>query len=94
MAPGDDNVHYQGTERMINELVSAEQVGGCHGVPEPDATRISEGQGTTLHIYSLLTRYLMTEPADKGALRTDAVRQAMLRGVPPLHLMERGTGVR
>jgi dipeptidyl-peptidase-4 len=55
---GDDNVHYQGTERLVNRLVEL-------GKPfdlmvYPNRTHcICEGQGTTRHIYGLLTRYLV-----------------------------------
>jgi len=54
---GDDNVHYQGTERLVNALVAA-------GKPfqlmvYPNRTHgIYEGEGTTLHVFSLLTRFL------------------------------------
>ena len=34
---GDDNVHYQGTERLINRLVVLEQAVRLHGLPEPHA---------------------------------------------------------
>ena len=56
---GDDNVHYQGTERLVNRLVEL-------GKPfdmmvYPNRTHcICEGEGTTVHVYSLLTRYLFT----------------------------------
>ncbi|NJD10557.1 MAG: S9 family peptidase [Gemmatimonadetes bacterium] len=55
---GDDNVHYQGTERLINRLV---ELGKPFDVMVyPNRTHaISEGRGTTLHLYSLLTRYLL-----------------------------------
>ena len=56
---GDDNVHYQGTELLINRLVELgkpfdfmEYPGRTHG--------LSEGPGTHFHLYSLLTRYLET----------------------------------
>jgi dipeptidyl-peptidase-4 len=55
---GDDNVHYQGTERLVNRLVEL-------GKPfdlmvYPNRTHcICEGEGTTRHIYTLLTRYLV-----------------------------------
>jgi dipeptidyl-peptidase-4 len=55
---GDDNVHYQGTEALINELVK-------HGKPftmmaYPNRTHgIFEGPGTTRHLYGLLTQFLM-----------------------------------
>ncbi|MDR3692167.1 MAG: S9 family peptidase [Fimbriimonas sp.] len=56
---GDDNVHYQGTERLVNELVA-------DGKPfqmmvYPNRTHaISEGTGTTRHLYELLIRFLTT----------------------------------
>ena len=55
---GDDNVHYQGTERLVNRLV---ELGKPFDVMVyPNRTHgISEGKGTTLHLYSLLTRYLL-----------------------------------
>lgn len=54
---GDDNVHYQGTERMINELVRLNKPVDVMVYPNRSHS-ISEGPGTRLHIYSLLTRYL------------------------------------
>jgi len=56
---GDDNVHYQGTERMINELVRLNKPFDVMVYPNRTHS-IREGPGTTLHVYSLLTRYLMT----------------------------------
>jgi dipeptidyl-peptidase-4 len=53
---GDDNVHYQGTERLVNRLVEL-------GKPfdlmvYPNRTHgISEGAGTSLHVQSLIARY-------------------------------------
>lgn len=56
---GDDNVHYQNQEALINALVAA---GKQFSMMEyPNRTHgISEGQGTTLHLYTLLTRFLET----------------------------------
>ncbi|MFH1764744.1 MAG: S9 family peptidase [Gemmatimonadota bacterium] len=55
---GDDNVHYQGTEALINRLIEAGKPFDM--MDYPNRTHgISEGAGTTLHVYSLLTRYLM-----------------------------------
>ena len=53
---GDDNVHFQGTERSINRLV---ELGKAFDfMPYPNRTHaISEGNGTTLHVYSLIARY-------------------------------------
>lgn len=56
---GDDNVHYQGMEMLVDELVA-------HGKPftmmaYPNRSHgIGEGPGTTRHLYALLTRYLHT----------------------------------
>ncbi|MEP6999813.1 MAG: DPP IV N-terminal domain-containing protein [bacterium] len=56
---GDDNVHYQGTERLVNKLVELGKQFDM--MVYPNRTHcICEGAGTTLHVYSLLTRYLLT----------------------------------
>lgn len=56
---GDDNVHYQGTERLVNRLVSLGKQFDMMVYPNRSHC-ICEGAGTTLHVYSLLTRYLLT----------------------------------
>ncbi|MDQ3472105.1 MAG: DPP IV N-terminal domain-containing protein [Acidobacteriota bacterium] len=54
---GDDNVHYQGTEALVNALVAANKPFTI--MPYPNRSHgIFEGPGTTKHLYSLLTRYL------------------------------------
>ncbi len=54
---GDDNVHYQGTERLINALIEAGK--GFTVMPYPNRSHgIFEGRGTTLHVYTTLTDYL------------------------------------
>ncbi|HKW10464.1 MAG TPA: prolyl oligopeptidase family serine peptidase, partial [Gemmatimonadaceae bacterium] len=54
---GDDNVHYQNSERVVNALVTANKP--FQLMVYPNRTHcICEGQGTTMHLYSLLTRYL------------------------------------
>ncbi|HEY2852952.1 MAG TPA: S9 family peptidase [Gemmatimonadaceae bacterium] len=54
---GDDNVHYQNSETLINALVAAGKP--FQMMDYPNRTHcICEGRGTTLHLYSLLTRYL------------------------------------
>ncbi|MFL5494116.1 MAG: prolyl oligopeptidase family serine peptidase, partial [Gemmatimonadales bacterium] len=54
---GDDNVHYQGTERLVNALVAANRPFTM--MVYPNRTHcICEGDRTTLHLFSLLTRYL------------------------------------
>jgi dipeptidyl-peptidase-4 len=54
---GDDNVHFQGSERLINALVAANRPFTLMVYPNRSHC-ICEGRGTTLHIYSLLTRFL------------------------------------
>lgn len=55
---GDDNVHYQGTERLVNELVKNNKQ--FQLMVYPNRTHgIFEGEGTTVHLFSLLTRYLL-----------------------------------
>ena len=62
---GDDNVHFQGSERLINALVAANRP--FQLMVYPNRTHcICEGDGTSLHLYSLLTRYL-TEHLPAGA---------------------------
>lgn len=54
---GDDNVHYQNTETLVNALVAADKP--FQMMDYPNRTHcICERRGTTLHLYSLLTRYL------------------------------------
>ncbi|NOT07313.1 MAG: S9 family peptidase, partial [Gemmatimonadales bacterium] len=55
---GDDNVHFQGTERLANRLVQLGKPFDYMAYPNRSHC-ICEGAGTTLHVYSLLTRYLM-----------------------------------
>ncbi|HET7464544.1 MAG TPA: S9 family peptidase [Longimicrobium sp.] len=54
---GDDNVHYQGTERLVNRLVELGKPFDLMVYPNRSHC-ICEGDGTTLHLFSLLTRYL------------------------------------
>ena len=54
---GDDNCHYQGTERLMNELIAHNKPFSV--MPYPGRSHsISEGRNTTWHLYSLLTNYL------------------------------------
>jgi len=54
---GDDNVHYQGTEVLINKLIELNKP--FQMMAYPNRTHgIFEGENTTLHLYSLLTKYL------------------------------------
>jgi len=54
---GDDNVHYQGTETLIDALVAAGKPFTI--MPYPNRSHsLSEGTGTTRHLFELLTRFL------------------------------------
>jgi len=53
----DDNVHYQGTERLVNRLIELGK--RFDMMVYPNRTHaIREGEGTQVHIYSLIARYL------------------------------------
>jgi len=54
---GDDNVHYKGTEELINELVKYDKK--FQVMVYPNRTHaIREGEGTSLHLSHLFTDYL------------------------------------
>jgi dipeptidyl-peptidase-4 len=65
---GDDNVHYQGTEQLVNALVARNKPFTMMSYPNR-THNISEGPGTTVHLYNLLTRYL-TEHLQAGGRTT------------------------
>jgi dipeptidyl-peptidase-4 len=54
---GDDNVHYQNTEALVNELVKAGKQFDLMVYPNR-SHGIYEGAGTRKHLYSLLTDFL------------------------------------
>jgi dipeptidyl-peptidase-4 len=54
---GDDNVHYQSFEMLVNELIANEKAFTMMSYPNR-THGISEGKGTTMHLYTLLTSYL------------------------------------
>jgi dipeptidyl-peptidase-4 len=54
---GDDNVHFQGTEEMINRLVELGKPFDFMDYPNRTHA-ISEGKGTSVHVFSLIARYL------------------------------------
>ena len=54
---GDDNVHYQNAEVVINELIKHNRPFDMMSYPNRTHA-IREGDNTSLHLYSLLTRYL------------------------------------
>jgi dipeptidyl-peptidase 4 len=54
---GDDNVHYQNAEMLINELIKNKKI--FQFMPYPNRTHgISEGEGTSEHLQALYTDYL------------------------------------
>lgn len=56
---GDDNVHYQNAEMLINELVKYNKQ--FQFMPYPNRTHgINEGEGTTKHLKTMFTNYLKT----------------------------------
>ncbi len=62
---GDDNVHYQGSEALVNALIAANKQFSM--MPYPNRSHgIYEGPGTSRHLFNLLTKYL-TEKLPAGA---------------------------
>jgi dipeptidyl-peptidase-4 len=54
---GDDNVHFQGSEKLVNRLIALEKP--FEFMDYPNRTHaIREGEGTSLHLHSLLARFL------------------------------------
>ena len=65
---GDDNVHFQGTELLINRLVELGKPFDFMDYPNRTHS-ISEGKGTSFHIYSLIARYLEEHVPPGGVAR-------------------------
>jgi dipeptidyl-peptidase 4 len=55
---GDDNVHYQGSERLVDRLVALGKPFDLMVYPNRTHS-ISEGAGTTPHVYQLIARYFL-----------------------------------
>ena len=54
---GDDNVHYQGTEALVNALIAANKQ--FQTMPYPNRSHgIYEGPGTMRHLFGLFTRFI------------------------------------
>jgi dipeptidyl-peptidase-4 len=54
---GDDNVHYQNAEMLVNELIKYNKT--FQFMPYPNRSHsISEGDGTQAHLRTLYTNYL------------------------------------
>jgi len=64
---GDDNVHYQGTERLVNRLIELNKPFTMMVYPNR-SHGIFEGRGTSRHLRELLTRYLL-EHLKPGGIR-------------------------
>jgi len=62
---GDDNVHYQNCEMLVNKLIEHKKQFQMMAYPNR-SHGIYEGENTTLHLYTLMTRYLLTHlPPDQ-----------------------------
>lgn len=55
---GDDNVHYQGAERLINALIAANKQFTMLAYPNR-SHGIFEGRNTSRHHFTLMTNYLL-----------------------------------
>ncbi len=64
---GDDNVHYQGTERLINKLIENNLPFQMMAYPNR-SHGIFEGSGTSRHLRELLTKYLYEHLESGGRL--------------------------
>jgi dipeptidyl-peptidase-4 len=53
---GDDNVHFQGTQKLLNRLIELNKPFDFMEYPNRTHS-ISEGEGTSLHVFSLIARY-------------------------------------
>ncbi len=56
---GDDNVHYQNAEMLINELIKHNKVFQLMAYPNRTHS-INEGEGTSRHLATIFTNYLKT----------------------------------
>jgi len=54
---GDDNCHYAGTEALVDELIRRGKQFQMMAYPNRSHS-ISEGAGTTRHLFGLLTNFL------------------------------------
>ena len=71
---GDDNVHYQGTEALINALVAANKQFSTFSYPNRSHS-ISEGTGTQRHLLGMMTKYLNERlPAGPAPATTSSTR--------------------
>ena len=66
---GDDNVHYQGSEALINALIAANKQFSMMSYPNR-SHGIYEGPGTTRHLFGLMTRFLHDKLPVGAAVQT------------------------
>ena len=67
---GDDNVHYQGTELLVNELIAQNKQFTI--MPYPNRSHaIAEGTNVTRHLYGTLTSYLNEHLLGKPSPQSD-----------------------
>jgi len=65
---GDDNVHFQGAELLVNKLIALGKP--FDFMDYPNRTHgIYEGKGTSLHVFSLIARYLLEHVPAGGVPR-------------------------
>ena len=62
---GDDNVHVQGTEKLVNRLIELGKPFDAMIYPNRSHS-ISEGPGTTVHLYRTIARYFVDHLAPGG----------------------------
>lgn len=62
---GDDNVHVQGTEKLVNRLIELGKPFDAMIYPNRSHS-ISEGPGTTVHVYRTIARYFVDHLAPGG----------------------------
>jgi putative heme-binding domain-containing protein len=79
---GDDNCHYQGTERLLDELVARGKP--LTVLPYPNRSHsVNEGRNTERHLYESMTRYLHEHLASSHAPAPVSVYESRtLRGWP------------
>lgn len=67
---GDDNVHYQNAEVVVNELIKHNKQFEMFSYPNRTHA-IKEGENTSRHLYGLLTKYLNEHVEPGGKVSTE-----------------------
>jgi len=78
---GDDNVHYQNVEKLINELVKNGKMFQMMSYPNRTHS-ISEGEGTFQHLATLYTKYLR-DNCPPGGRTEDEIKAAKMNSKKP-----------